>query len=299
MKLINLSYREDKILSLAGDGPIGQDRDSLQKQCALLLEDKLHGLCFSPYEGDSQPGDPITEAQVRRKLELLQPHTNWIRIFSCTDGNDLIPQLARKYGFKTLVGAWLGEDEDKNEEEMTRLIELAQSGFVDVAAVGNEVLYRGEMAEADLIACLNRVRTALADIPVGYVDAYYEFADRPQLTEACDVILANCYPYWEGCHIDYSLLYMKQMYFQAKQAAGDKKVIITETGWPSKGDPLGVAEPSYENALKYFINAQKWTREEGIELFYFSAFDEGWKVGTEGSVGAFWGLWNHEEKRKF
>ena len=299
MKLMNMSYREDKILSLAGDGPAGQDRGALQKQCALLLEDKLHGLCFSPYEGDQQPGDPLTEAQVRRKLELLEPHTEWIRIFSCTDGNDLIPQLAREYGFKTLVGAWLGKDEAKNEEEMSRLIELAQAGFVDIAAVGNEVLYREEMPEGDLIACINRVRNALPDIPVGYVDAYYEFADRPALTEACDVILANCYPYWEGCHIDYSLLYMKQMYYQAKQAGGGKKVIITETGWPSEGDPLGVAEPGYENALKYFINAQKWTKEEGIEMFYFSAFDEGWKVGTEGSVGAFWGLWNHEGKRKF
>ena len=299
MKLMNMSYREDKILSLAGDGPTGQDRDALQKQCALLLEDKLHGLCFSPYEGDQKPGDPFTEAQVRRKLELLQPHTEWIRIFSCTDGNDLIPQLAREYGFKTLVGAWLGQDEDKNEEEMTRLVELAQGGFVDVAAVGNEVLYREEMSEAGLIACINRVRAALPDIPVGYVDAYYEFADRPQLTEACDVILANCYPYWEGCHIDYSLLYMKQMYFQAKQAGGGKKVIITETGWPSEGDALGAAEPGYENALKYFINAQKWTKEEDIEMFYFSAFDESWKVGTEGSVGAFWGLWDSEEKRKF
>jgi len=296
---MNMSYREDKILSLAGDGPAGRDRSALQQQCAALLDDKMHGLCFSPYEGDQQPGDAFTEVQVRRKMELLRPYTEWLRIFSCTDGNEVLPQLAKEYGFKTLVGAWIGEDEEKNEEEMARLIELAQAGYVDVAAVGNEVLYREEMSESDLIACIDRVRNALPDIPVGYVDAYYEFADRPALTEACDVILANCYPYWEGCHIDSSLLYMKQMYFQAKQAAGDKKVIITETGWPSEGDPLGVAEPGYENALQYFINAQKWTRAEGIELFYFSAFDEGWKVGSEGSVGAFWGLWDHEEKRKF
>ena len=106
-------------------------------------------LKLSPYEGvDQQPGDAFTEAQVRRKLELLQPHTEWIRIFSCTDGNDMIPKLAREYGFNTLVGAWLGEEKDKNEEEMARLIELAQEGVVDVAAVGNEVLYREKMSEA-------------------------------------------------------------------------------------------------------------------------------------------------------
>ena len=299
MKLMNMSYRADKVLSLAGDGPNRLDRAALQKQCASLVDDKMHGLCFSPYEGDQQPGDPFTEAQVRRKLELLQPHTKWIRMFSCTDGNDLIPQLAREYGFKTLVGAWLGEEEDKNEEEMTRLVELAQAGFVDVAAVGNEVLYREEMDEAELIACIDRVRNALPDVPVGYVDAYYEFSDRPALAEACDVILANCYPYWEGCHMDYSLLYMKQMYYQVKQAQPDKKIIITETGWPSEGEALGAAMPSYDNALKYFINAQTWARKEDIDMFYFSAFDEAWKVGTEGSVGAFWGLWDKDEKRKF
>ena len=299
MKLMNMSYRADKVLSLAGDGPNRLDRAQLRKQCALLIDEKMHGVCFSPYEGDQQPGDSFTEAQVRRKLELLQPHTKWIRIFSCTDGNDLIPQLAREYGFKTLVGAWLGEKKDKNEEEMTRLVELARAGFVDVAAVGNEVLYREDLDEDELIACIDRVRNALPDVPVGYVDAYYEFSDRPLLAEACDVILANCYPYWEGCHMDYSLLYMKQMYYQVKQAQPDKKIIITETGWPSEGEALGAAEPSYNNALKYFINAQTWARKEGIDMFYFAAFDEAWKVGTEGSVGAFWGLWDKDEKRKF
>ncbi len=294
-----MSYREEKILSLTGTEVNGLDRKSLQEQCALLLNGKMHGICFSPYEGEQKPGDPISEEQVRRKLALLQPHTQWIRVFSCTEGNDIIPQLAREYGFKTLVGAWLGDDKDKNEEEIERLIELARDGFVDVAAVGNEVMYREELEESELIEYILRVKEALPDIPVGYVDAYYEFTNRPAITEACDVILANCYPYWEGCHIDYSLLYMKQMYYQAKQAAPGKRVIITETGWPSEGDPLGVAEPGYENALKYFINAQNWSQKEGIEMFYFSAFDEGWKVSAEGSVGAFWGLWDHEEKRKF
>ena len=33
--------------------------------------------------------------------------------------------------------------------------------------------------------------------------------------------------------------------------------------------------------------------------FYFSSFDESWKVGSEGDVGAFWGLWDKDEKLKF
>ena len=293
-----MSYRKEKIMSLTGQEVNGLNRSQLQEQCNELLNAKMHGICFSPYEGTQEPGDPISEAQVRRKLELLLPHTDWIRVFSCTQGNEIIPKLAKEYGFQTLVGAWLGEEADKNEDELQGLIDLANAGYVDVAAVGNEVMYREELEEEELIEYILRAKQALNGIPVGYVDAYYEFTNRPAVAEVCDVILANCYPYWEACHIDYSLLYMKQMYYQAVQAASGKRVIITETGWPSSGDALGAAEPGYENALKYFINAQEWSQREGIEMFYFSAFDEGWKVGSEGSVGAFWGLWDANEQRK-
>ena len=286
-------------MSLTGQEVNGLNQSELKAQCEQFLDAKMHGICFSPYEGTQEPGDPISEAQVRRKLELLVPHTEWIRVFSCTQGNEIIPKLAKEYGFKTLVGAWLGEEADKNEEELQGLIALASAGYVDVAAVGNEVMYREELEEEELIEYILRAKQSLKGIPVGYVDAYYEFTNRPKITEVCDVILANCYPYWEACHIDYSLLYMKQMYYQAVQAASGKRVIITETGWPSSGDALGAAEPGYENALKYFINAQAWSQQEGIEMFYFSAFDEDWKVGAEGSVGAFWGLWDANEQRKF
>ena len=286
-------------MSLTGQEVNGLNQSELKAQCEQFLDAKMHGICFSPYEGTQEPGDPISEAQVRRKLELLVPHTEWIRVFSCTQGNEIIPKLAKEYGFKTLVGAWLGEETDKNEEELQGLIALASAGYVDVAAVGNEVMYREELEEEELIEYILRAKQSLKGIPVGYVDAYYEFTNRPKITEVCDVILANCYPYWEACHIDYSLLYMKQMYYQAVQAASGKRVIITETGWPSSGDALGAAEPGYENALKYFINAQAWSQQEGIEMFYFSAFDEGWKVGAEGSVGAFWGIWDANEQRKF
>jgi glucan 1,3-beta-glucosidase len=294
-----MSYRQEKVLSLTGTEVSKLNRSELKNHSARLLEDKMHGICFSPYEGSQKPGDPITEIQVRRKLELLRPYADWIRVFSCTEGNEIIPRLAKEYGFQTLVGAWLGEERDKNVLEINALVELANNGFVDVAAVGNEVMYREEMEEEELIAYILRVKKQLPKIPVGYVDAYYEFSNRPMITEACDVILANCYPYWEGCHIDYSLLYMKQMYYQAQQAAPGKRIIITETGWPSQGDALGAAEPGHENALKYFINAQNWSKKEGVEMFYFSAFDESWKVGAEGSVGAFWGLWDEREQRKF
>jgi len=294
-----MSYRKEKNKSLIGLNYSQYSSEKLQTLCSTVLENGMHGLCFSPYEEGQKPGDQITEAQIRRRLEIIAPYTKWIRIFSCTEGNDLIPKLAKEYGLKTLVGAWLGDDKTTNDKEIKALIKLSKDGFVDIAAVGNEVMYRGDLSEIELLNHIQDFKTAVPNVEVGYVDAYYEFTDRPKITEACDVILANCYPYWEECHMNYSLLYMKQMYQQALRAGQGKKVIITETGWPSQGSDLGVSHPSHDNALKYFINAQLWSDQDQIEMFYFSSFDESWKVGSEGDVGAFWGLWDKNEKLKF
>ena len=129
--------------------------------------------------------------------------------------------------------------------------------------------------------------------------AYFEFEVHPAISAACDVILANCYPFWEGCPAEHSLLYMKEMYRRAVHAANGKKVIISETGWPNVGTAEKGAVPSFENAIKYFINAYQWAEEEGIEIFYFSSFDETWKVDAEGDVGAYWGLWDKDGNPKY
>ena len=91
----------------------------------------------------AQNAGTFTEANVRRKLELLQPHTEWIRIFSCSDGNDMIPLTIRdpESWYKTLVGAWLGEEKDKNEWIYGAAHRVGPEGVVDALAAVGEVLY--------------------------------------------------------------------------------------------------------------------------------------------------------------
>ena len=294
-----MSIRNEKFLALASMDYANKSIDELQSLFKQTLERGMHGLCFSPYEENQKPGEELSESQIRRRMQIIAPYTKWVRSFSTTEGNELIPQIAHEFGIKTLVGAWLGDNPETNEKELSGLIDLCNKGFVDIAAVGNEVMYRGDLSEEELLDYLYRAKGLIKNVPIGYVDAYYEFTERPAITEACDIILANCYPFWEGCDQDYSLLYMKDMYNRALRAGNGKKVIITETGWPSKGTNLEGAYPSHENAIKYFINTQKWSKEENIEIFYFSSFDESWKVGAEGDVGAYWGLWDKNENLKF
>ncbi len=294
-----MSFRSGKIKGLKGIDLSSKSQKELSELFRETLKNGMHGLCYSAYEEGQKPGSILTKEQIRRRMAIIAPYTKWIRSFSCIEGNELIPVVAREFGLKTLVGAWLGDDKDLIEEEIAGLIKLAKEGYVDIAAVGNEVMYRKDLTEEELLGYIARVKEALPDTTVGYVDAYYEFSVRPNITAACDVILANCYPYWESCHIDYSLMHAKQMYYQALHAGQGKKVIITETGWPSQGTGLNDAQPSMDNALRYFLNMQQWSAQENIEMFYFSSFDEAWKVGAEGDVGAYWGIWDARGNLKF
>jgi GPH family glycoside/pentoside/hexuronide:cation symporter len=263
------------------------------------LNSGLHGICFSPYLEGQDIGDIISKKQINQRMDVIAPHTKWVRSFSCSDGNEYIPVSANQRGLKTMTGAWIGKDKIQNDKEIDALIKLAQDGQVDIAVVGNEVLMREDLSEAELLAYIYRVKRALPDIPVGYVDAYFQFHERPKLVEACDVILANCYPFWEGCPIDQATVYLKQMYAITQLSAKGKPVIITETGWPNEGASTEGAVPSDEKAMQYFINVNNWAKNEGVNLFYFSSFDESWKVHQEGNVGARWGIWDKNEKLKY
>jgi len=284
---------------LSGQHVIKHDQEELNKAFMEILNKGIHGISFSAYLEGQQPGSILSEEQIEVRMKILQPHVKWVRSFSCVDGNELIPKVARKYGIKTLVGAWIGDDKEKNEEEILGVIEVAKKGYADIVAIGNEVLLRGDLTEDEIIKYMQRVKQEVTDIPVGYVDAYYEFVNHPRLVKVCDVIMANCYPFWEGYPNEHSLAYMKNMYYLAKEAAKGKKVIISETGWPNVGTPDREAVPSYENAMRYFINTYSWADMAKIDVFYFSSFDETWKIEKEGDVGAYWGLWDKDGRLKF
>jgi glucan 1,3-beta-glucosidase len=294
-----LSRSGSKHSILSGIDISDLSKADLESAFLKLLKQGIHGISFSAYLENQSPGSIISEAQIEARMKIIKPYVKWVRSFSCVDGNEHIPRIAHKHGIKTLVGAWLGNDKEKNEKEIESIIKVAKDGYADIVAVGNEVLLRGDLTEDEIIKHIQKVKQKITNVPVGYVDAYYEFVNHPLICSVCDVILANCYPFWEGYPLEHSLSYLKNMYYQAVSTAKGKKVIISETGWPNLGTPDRNAVPSYENALRYFINTFTWANQENIDVFYFSSFDETWKIEKEGDVGAYWGLWDKDGNLKF
>lgn len=273
----------------------------LETEMIDILQKQIFGISFSAYIDDQSPAlkSKLTEKQIDDRMKVISPFTKWVRSFSCTDGNEIIPKVAKKYGLKTIVGAWLDDNKEQNDKEIEALIEVAKSGHADIVAVGNEVLLREDLSINELIGYIEKVKNALPNVEVGYVDAYYLFSDYPEIINVCDVILTNCYPFWEYCPLPVSIDYMKHMYQKTLAVAKGKKIIISETGWPDKGESLDVAVPSYENAISYFVNTYRWAKEDNIDIVYFSSFDEEWKIDDEGICGASWGLWDKYNQYKY
>ena len=274
--------------------------NDLRTRLRAVLNQRLHGLCFSAYLPGQSPVDhsQLSEAQVRSRLRIIAPHTRWIRTFSCSDGNEHGATIGHELGMKTLVGAWLDGDTARNEAEIEAVAALARDGHADLVAVGNEVLLRGELDEGEIIKAIERVKRLAPGVPVGYVDAYYLFVEHPRLVAACDFLPINCYPFWEQCPLEQSVGYVQEMVRRVKNVAGGKPVIIAETGWPTEGPPEGAAVPGMDNAAIYAINLIPWAEAAGVPLFWFSAFDEAWKVGAEGDCGAYWGFWTADGELK-
>jgi GPH family glycoside/pentoside/hexuronide:cation symporter len=263
------------------------------------FEKGLHGISFSAYNEFQNPGDRISEEQIIKRLKVLKGHTQWIRTFSCTNGHELIPQLAKEMGFKTLVGAWISNDLQNNKKELSSLKSLLNDGVVDMASVGNEVLFRNDVSVAELYDYIAQIKDVAGNIPIGFVDVYYEVSKHPKLIQISDVLMINCYPYWEGADIKFASLYLQEMYQQVLSVANGKKVVIAETGWPSKGQNVVDAVPSEENTMRYVAEISEWCGTKNVEMFYFSSFDESWKIHSEGWAGTSWGLWDKNEKFKF
>jgi exo-beta-1,3-glucanase (GH17 family) len=256
----------------------------------------LSGLNFGPFVDGQDPnfGSQVSEAQLRERMQIIAPYTNWVRTFGCTGGLERAGLVAHSLNLQVALGAWLSRDLAANELEISNLISAAQSGQADMAIVGSEVLRRGDLSATQLIEYINRVRQAIpAGIPVSTGEVYGLLIANPSVISAVNLLMVNFYPYWEGSSIDTAIALLHGRYQQVAALAGGKTIIVSETGWPSCGNTVGAAIPSPENASFYFLNFISWARANNVSYFYFSALDESWKANhEEGPQGACFGIWN-------
>ncbi|MGI6374980.1 MAG: glycosyl hydrolase family 17 protein [Anaerolineae bacterium] len=253
-------------------------------------------LNYSPYTDGQSPnlGSHIPLRQMERHLRTMRPQVDTLRTFGVSGELLKLYPLAHTFGYRVYAGAWLGGamDDPQIKSEIDVLVDVAKRGWCDAVVVGSECLHRGDLSALQLARYLRYARAGLQGqgVAVTTSDTAAALLSYPTLVAECDVVMATYYPFFEGVSIDEAADALATMYGRLQAAYPDKEIIISETGWPTAGSPEGEAVPSEANAARYFAEVYAWAEAEGVEVAYFAAFDEGWKVeGSKGDVGAHWG----------
>ena len=263
---------------------------------------RIQGFSFSPMREDDDPAKDLLPSveEIDADLALLQGETYAVRTYSVLGSLGEIPRLARAHGMNVALGAWLDKNKERNEKEVTRVVELAKENYRNVirVLVGNEAILREDITVPEAIEYLDRVRNAL-DVPVSTAEPWHVWLAHPELADHVDYIAAHLLPYWEGIPVDAAVDYVAMRYEELRKAFPNKPIVIGEVGWPSNGRTRKAAEASPANQAKFLRRFLAHAEKEKYTYYIMEAFDQPWKRDSEGAIGSYWGVYDVHRDPKF
>ena len=202
----------------------------------------VSGLTYTPFRDNANPtnGKEPTLAEVRRDLSLMAGLTSQIRTYSTVGANYGVPTMADKMGLRVMAGAWIDVDPKRNRQEIDNLVALAtNNGSVSRVTVGNEAIYKNLVKVPQLIEYIREVKRRLPGIPVSTAEPYGVWLDHPELLDEVDFVAVHILPFWNGIPVEDAVAWTLGNYQavknEVKRRGLDKRVVLTEVGWPSQG----------------------------------------------------------------
>jgi len=262
---------------------------------------KIQGFAFSPYHADQDAvkDDMPTEAQLDADLKLLSGKTNAVRTYSTLGTLGEIPKLADRHDLNVTVGTWIDNRLGRNQTEIANAIRLARENKNVVRVlIGNEVMLRNDVPPELLYEYLDRAREQIGQ-PVSTAEPWHVWVKNPELARHVDFLMVHLLPYWEGVEVEAAVQYsIDKMHLLQKMFPG-KPIVIGEVGWPSNGRTRNAAVSSVSNEALFLRRFLSHAEKEGWIYYVMEAFDQPWKEGIEGAVGAYWGVYDVARQPKF
>jgi len=263
---------------------------------------KLQCASYTPFDKDQSPFDqPFTPRPERMDadLKLLATSFQCIRTYSMT-GLEQIPDLARKYGLKVMLGAWVNSNPVDTAKEVDALIASANANpdVVTSVIVGNEALLRKEVTGSQLAKLIREVKSQVKQ-PVTYADVWEFWLQYPEIAPEVDFLTIHLLPYWEDDpkSIGDALEHVADIRHTFGKKF-EKDIVIGETGWPSEGRQRETALPSRVNEARFIRGFVAMAEQNGWHYNLIEAFDQPWKRAAEGAVGGYWGLFDADRQEK-
>ncbi|KAJ5729950.1 uncharacterized protein N7483_004458 [Penicillium malachiteum] len=243
------------------------------------------GISYSPYAADRSCKN---QDQISKDLDALSTH-NLIRIYGTDcDQTRLVATAARQHKILDAFREAATDDSGKTDWSVYHTI-----------AIGNELVNGGHNAPGEVTGAVTQARSYLRaqgyDGPVVTVDTFSVLLQHPELCRVSDYCAANCHAFFDATQQPHDAgAYALEQMHSVSAAAGGKRTMITESGWPHAGQANGAAIPSPENQRVAVESLRKSFAHQPDDLVLFTAFDDLWKDDNRYTFNAerFWGIYD-------
>ncbi len=179
---------------------------------------------------------------------------------------------------------------------------LANRRVIDRVFVGNEAILLGDVTPDQLNDYIKRVRAALPNrIKVTTAEPWSTWLLTPETRRNMSISSRSiCCPIGKACRCKDSLalscstpMATFRMNFPTSPSSSAKRA------GRRKGRTRVNAEASLANEAYFVRNFVQLAMEKGYDYYLIEAYDQPWKGGNEGAVGAYWGLFDALGTPKF
>src|SRR5580693_7356409 len=86
----------------------------------------LPSTSYAPFEPGHTADLAADTEKVRADLKKLASLTRAVRLYSSTEGAELVPPIAAEFGLKVTLGVWIDKDSNRNNREIEAAIKIAR-----------------------------------------------------------------------------------------------------------------------------------------------------------------------------
>jgi len=254
------------------------------------------GFSYSPYLANK---GCKSQDQVNQDFKKIGDGYSLVRIYG-TDCNQTATVLtaAKNNRLKLFAGIF---DLSDLEKEVGLIADAANGDWshFDYIGVGNELVNSGKASPSAVVDAIGQARTLLKARgytgKVGTVDTLVAARANPSLCDASDRCTVNCHPFFDGgVAAKGAGEFLTTMIPTLRNVLANKgqEIMISETGWPWKGDNNKIAVPSTTNQADAISSIKSAFATSPQSVILFTVFNDMWKTNSPDQFEAeqFWGF---------